>query len=326
LPQLDAEQKRIVRLIKAEGRTIRNRKLRRIFNRAAVSTGLVESNLHNLNYGDADSLGWRQERASLYKNPTNLRASIRRFREEFLQQYDPGETAGEVAAQVQRPAEQFRGRYADRMGEAKQILRSVAGGPGQSNRAGLPSRSPGTYTIPGVDNSGLRQQALQQYVTERGRPGALLDLKTSLDAAQDVPSRRVRVPRNGTVPQNTEHGNSRNDGLIGGLKELFWQGDGGINVKDGKRVQQGFVEGHADHVHVAGRQHDMIRLGKLAEQMGLRVGENPAFDPVDPVHTEGSYHYGRRVGKKRFRAIDVSGDPALMRKFAHRVASMYGVS
>jgi hypothetical protein len=35
------------------------------------------------------------------------------------------------------------------------------------------------------------------------------------------------------------------------VKELFWQGQGGVNIKNGKRVPQGFVTGHKDHVHVA---------------------------------------------------------------------------
>lgn len=35
------------------------------------------------------------------------------------------------------------------------------------------------------------------------------------------------------------------------LKELFWNGQGATNVKNGKRVGKGFVSGHTDHVHIA---------------------------------------------------------------------------
>lgn len=35
------------------------------------------------------------------------------------------------------------------------------------------------------------------------------------------------------------------------LAELFWNGQGATNVKNGKRVPKGFVSGHTDHVHVA---------------------------------------------------------------------------
>lgn len=35
------------------------------------------------------------------------------------------------------------------------------------------------------------------------------------------------------------------------LKELFWNGPGATNIKNGRRVGKGFVSGHTDHVHVA---------------------------------------------------------------------------
>jgi hypothetical protein len=102
------------------------------------------------------------------------------------------------------------------------------------------------------------------------------------------------------------------------LLELFWQGKGGIDVKNGQKVPQGFVSGHQDHVHVAAGPKTTIALGKLAQDMGLHVGENPAFGKVNPVHVQGSYHY-------KGEAIDVSGDPALMRRYARRVAQLYGI-
>jgi hypothetical protein len=62
---------------------------------------------------------------------------------------------------------------------------------------------------------------------------------------------------------------------------------------------------------------NIVRIGKMAQKMGLNVGENPKFGGVAPVHTEGSYHYSGR-------AIDVSGDPNKMKKFARRVDKKYG--
>ncbi|TDD92506.1 transglycosylase SLT domain-containing protein [Actinomadura rubrisoli] len=35
------------------------------------------------------------------------------------------------------------------------------------------------------------------------------------------------------------------------LKELFWNGPGARNIKNGEQVGKGFVSGHTDHVHVA---------------------------------------------------------------------------
>lgn len=94
---------------------------------AALATGKVESGFRNLKYGDADSRGWRQERASLYRNPNNLHASVRRFYQEAAQ-HDHGQNAGRLAADVQRPAAQYRGRYAQAMPTAKSILAGRATG------------------------------------------------------------------------------------------------------------------------------------------------------------------------------------------------------
>ena len=102
------------------------------------------------------------------------------------------------------------------------------------------------------------------------------------------------------------------------LLELFWQGEGGINVKKGQRQPQGFVSGHTDHVHVATGPKQIKSIAKLAQSLGLHVGENPAYGGVAPVHAKNSYHY---IGE----AVDVSGDPKAMRKFAHEVATRYGV-
>jgi hypothetical protein len=91
---------------------------------AAFETGLVESNMRNLPGGDADSAGWRQERASLYPDPTNVPHAAERFFNE-CQQLDHGQTAGELAADVQRPAAQYRGRYEGKSAEAATLLRQT---------------------------------------------------------------------------------------------------------------------------------------------------------------------------------------------------------
>jgi hypothetical protein len=74
--QLTSEQKRVLGRILAVGRQVgaSPKELK-----SAVETGIVEANLTNPPGGDRDSQGWRQERASLYPDPQNLEASIRRF-------------------------------------------------------------------------------------------------------------------------------------------------------------------------------------------------------------------------------------------------------
>lgn len=125
---LQSEQQQVLRALVRESRKIKDPRKRSVFLRAGAQVGKVETNYRNLSGGDADSAGWRQERASLYKDPTNLSASMSRFRKEFLQHYDNGEKSYQVAAQVQRPREDLRGRYHDEAKSSWKDLQSVMGG------------------------------------------------------------------------------------------------------------------------------------------------------------------------------------------------------
>lgn len=173
-----------------------------------------------------------------------------------------------------------------------------------------------TTTTPGVDNSGPRAQLIGQFLGRQNQNP--LDFALGIRALRDVPGSTVTSPSPSAPPSAaagsgaTGHGGSK-------LLELFWQGPGGINAKNGKKVPQGFVSGHADHVHVAAGPQTVVSLGQLAQKMGLHVGENPHFGGVNPVHTADSYHY-------RGEAIDVSGTPNAMRAYAHRVAALYGIA
>lgn len=97
---------------------------------AAFETGIVESNMKNLNFGDADSKGWRQERVSIYGDgpdgATNVAAGAKRFFNE-CKQFDTGDgqSAGQLAAAVQRPAAQYRGRYDEKRAQAVALMEKV---------------------------------------------------------------------------------------------------------------------------------------------------------------------------------------------------------
>jgi hypothetical protein len=123
---MPSDRRKILRAINREARYIKDPHARRVFKKAAVETGIVESGLTNPSGGDADSAGWRQERRSLYANPTNINAAARRFRQEFQQHYQPGEKSYQVAAQVQRPRADLRGRYKDVQGQASAVLKGLA--------------------------------------------------------------------------------------------------------------------------------------------------------------------------------------------------------
>lgn len=198
--------------------------------------------------------------------------------------------------------------------ETASYIQRILGGGGEPSRA--PARtpataSPTTVTTPGVDNSGVRAQLVAQFLgRENQNP---VDFAMGIRAAQDVPGTSTTP-----APSTPAAGGGQTGHGAGKLLELFWQGSGGINAKAGKKVPQGFVSGHTDHVHVAAGPKSIVALGKLAQSMGLHVGENDHFGGVNPVHVANSFHY-------RNEAIDVSGSPALMRRYAHTVARMYGI-
>jgi hypothetical protein len=120
------------------------------------------------------------------------------------------------------------------------------------------------------------------------------------------------------------------------LFELIHNGAGGkaFAVKNGKAVDPSVYRsvwaGHANHVHVAAGPNTIVALGKLAQQMGLRVGGNVYFTGQQDTggHAAQSYHYRRgktKGGKVADEAIDVSGDPRKMNVYAQRVQSLYGL-
>jgi hypothetical protein len=344
-------------------------RVRRQFQRFATSIGIVESGGRNVRHGDADSLNFRQERQSVYGDewarsggPYNTRAIVKRLANEFDQFRDPGETAGQIAAQVQRPAAQYAGRYAQVMPEARRLLQAARGGVrgGASGGTGGPSAAPGGGIV--IPGSGGRRTLGESGVDVAGLLAALQDTKTpvqSVGLQAPAFSAMAAMPQGGQVPVSSGGPAPKQDigallaavrtsgdpGLGGGggtglqvipgqggakgapaprgrvpqsqIVELFWNGPGAQNIDNGRRVGKGYVSGHTDHVHAGFKTGGQARrAARLAQSLGLSVREYSPLDKVDPVHTEGSLHY--QYGGKR--AMDVSGDPAAMRKFARLIA------
>lgn len=134
----------LLRQFVRESRFLRDPHARNAFLNAAAQTSLVEEGGRNVAGGDADSSNWRQERASIYGpawaksgGPLNIPASVRRFRQEFQQFYKPGLHSYEIAARVQRPAEQFRGRYRDVARDARRILAGHVAPGGSQHETGV---------------------------------------------------------------------------------------------------------------------------------------------------------------------------------------------
>lgn len=104
-----------------------------------------------------------------------------------------------------------------------------------------------------------------------------------------------------------------------GVAELFYDPAGQHRQWDqGQWINP--IGNHSDHVHVSfSNPQTALTLIQIAQDMGLRVGENPYVDPVDGNHVSGSFHYktfpGQYGGKSLGEAIDVSGPSDLMMRF-----------
>lgn len=399
MASLSAEQRKVIAAIFAgaarghkDGSPVTLKEIK-----AALQTGRVESNFTNsAKMTDHDSQGWRQERASLYKDPTNLTNSVARFFEETGAVKGKYGTAGALAAAVQRPAAQYRGRYAEVSDEADALLRQFGGGKQPKGGSGglstrLSGGSPGRPAVPGSTTKvtatsggqpialpdtgatglsavllaglGQRQPAqlsagsiqapsfsaekygggsiqpvgLGAAAPSSGVAGqlaalantgstdlpALANEASSASATARVPGLpAVKATKGTPVRAPAKSSSSKAAGgakVLQGrkpqeLRELFYDPLGG--VKHGQKIAA--IGGHGGHVHVAAGPKQVVAIGKLAQKMGLNVGENPQFGGVAPVHTDGSYHYKQQ-------AIDVSGSAATMAAFYKRVQSIYGV-
>lgn len=99
-----------------------------------------------------------------------------------------------------------------------------------------------------------------------------------------------------------------------GLAELLHEGVGGPTHSTGEHIHAAFTD-----------PQSALYAIRLAEQMGLHVGENPyTGDTVDPVHAKNSYHYrdfpGTYSGKRLGEAIDASGSQGAMRRYYNALA------
>jgi hypothetical protein len=167
--------------------------------------------------------------------------------------------------------------------------------------------------IPGQSFAPDRRAARRQLLMDDDiSMDDLLAYKGTVNGLKDVPDRRVRgdlqVNRQAGTP--TEYSSKvtgkRFKHTPGGIYEVFYDPPG--EYWDSGAVQKGAIGGHPNHVHVSADRKLVVKYGRLAQRMGLHVSEQSKFDQVDPVHTDGSFHY-------KDMAIDVSGDANKMAAF-----------
>lgn len=133
---LNPNQRKTLRAIVREGRRL-PKALRPVLMEAAVQTVLVEKNAEHTPGGDRDSGGAFQQRPSQGWGPAGETVSrdARQFYDVAKKMYRPGMSAGDLAAAVQRPAAQYRGRYAQRAQDAELLLKTTPA-TGDLTRAG----------------------------------------------------------------------------------------------------------------------------------------------------------------------------------------------
>jgi hypothetical protein len=213
---------------------------------AATETGIVESGLRNLKYGDADSEGFRQERTSIYgpKHATSVKLSAQDFFSETAGASKSG-TAGQLAQAVQRSA--FPERYDQVKSQAKPIVKAYLHGKAPAKLKQLPgpwsgSRSAVAKGLKGVSGFKGGKRTPAENASVGGSPTS--DHLTSNKAAyaKDIPA---------TGSQGTAIAHKVASNL--GIKNLQ---TGTYNwytspKAPGYRFQILWqVEGHFDHVHV----------------------------------------------------------------------------
>lgn len=187
-PEQRSVIKRSLNVAKRKGASPRERK-------ALIQTLLVESGARDLPYGDRDSEGALQQRPSQGWGPASesLETDVAQFLQRARTANRGKGSAGQLAQAVQRSA--FPGRYDEHSGDANKILRHFAG-KGSSKAKG--STRTVTETTPGVDRSEQRRMVKLAYLRQRGKPGALLELKQGLDESEDIPAehhaRTIRQP------------------------------------------------------------------------------------------------------------------------------------
>jgi hypothetical protein len=257
---------------------------------AAIETGLVESNLQNLNYGDADSLGWRQERASIYgtgpTGPNNVRAAARRFFQESGPDGNRGAgmTAGNLAQAIQGSA--FPERYDQRRADALRILRDLQGRGGKTKPA----------TIVKI--------------------GKLAQRKYGLSVSENAAFDGGATPTSGHAPNSFHYSNSaidvsgdprqmmRFDKFVArkygkSLEELFY--DPGVSINDGQITSP--IGGHSDHVHVA--ETTGANAGMLGPLPSGGMAPSPAYGygPTNNYNTTNAYGQPPLAPRERLQML-----------------------
>lgn len=157
---------------------------------AAGVTGIHESGFRNLNYGDRDSEGWRQERKMYYSNPTNVRAAARRFLNEAKEFRGKPMSIGQLAQAVQQSGDSqgFEGLTP----QAKKLLR-IWGGAGGGGGGGADGGGR-TVTTPAKTEFDMKGATVEALLQHRNPLQAIAAARTSGRFDVTTPAKTTHLP------------------------------------------------------------------------------------------------------------------------------------
>lgn len=273
---------------------------------ALLSAGLVESNLDLNAGGHADSVGPLQQRPSQgWGTPEQLNDPAYAARQflEYARSVNAS-NAAELAALVQRPAAEYRGRYAERMDDARWLLRHMSGDGHVAPRRPLQaaSRSDDSGPIVDEDHSPMLMTVLQTISQHmRGAP----------DPDETPEEATVRQATGiGATPAEAPVDEERNPNEDPGVEALHRAGD----TQTGTRARSdpnwsplawgGYENGRipeSELVKVDGRL-----LAPDAARSWRRMKRDAKRDGVDLSITEGYRDYATQVAVREEKGDQVA--------------------
>jgi cell wall-associated NlpC family hydrolase len=315
-----------------------------------VMAGLVESGLRNLNHGDRDSLGFFQMRRGIWDQGAyqgyaqNPELQMKWFIDTALKA-DRGANLGEWVANIERPAEQYRGRYQQRLAEA----RALVGGAQPAAAGGLVESEPGALggiatpaAAPQTSQRFARFNALQPMLARNAKLAKIpeitipesLQLRVEMDEGPADTTPQTLSPRsrtssaaNGstTPPRPDQLGQA----LVESAKQFLgipYSWGGGSDKGPTKGIGRGANTVGFDcsslmkaiyakfGIQIPRVTYDQFRAGKPVDPAAAAPGDLLFFNPDQ----QGPGHVGISIGNGQFLHAPRTGDVVKISSLASR--------
>jgi len=283
-------------------------------------------NLQNQAFGDRDSVGWRQARSHYgsVSDRLNLDKSVSGFMNEVAGELKSGKRSSEAAANVQRPAAQYRGRYKERAPQAEDILKALGGGGASKSVSGSTGGSGATASVEtSFDKAGFegqRKKAILGSFLQKRNPNSMLlrlgVVGTQAPAASDFTKSELKVTP-GKEPQKSSGGGSSGGGGSGDIRYgSAWGGSQkvvnttvapilkqfGVTVTSAKRSSDPSGIGTQSDHHVGNKTayaNDLPATGQKGEQIARAIAKRLG---IKGYSTGNFQRHTVNIGGKKFSA------------------------